>query len=361
MAKTRIQPVLEMKTKKAKKYVSTSRLFKNVGSRRPSVSGPRRRNSFEEQHAHRFVDKLGLYVSKKHAQTPDHPLAAAFSGSTYPTSVLVQAYVLTAAPECMGNSREHIQASSTAAIDAVHTSLTNRLATASAQPDSLIKAATAFKEEKLRPLGDEQLQFLTADGAAQGTASLGDRMQAFKKMVVREEKALALLGKEWADVQQEIVDFAKEVLGPNALEDFVKVSGSALGGQCGEQQKKLEQDVELDKKRLENEVEKVSQQAVQKMLAGEKVREPLWVVHYGWKPDRSSFTLGNGRFAEEAEEEYHVYVGGPVVGLLPGRRMLISLLARAYQNLPVNTCNLTIFCCKHRPILAATIGSHRFM
>lgn len=88
----------------------------------------------------------------------------------------------------------------------------------------------------------------------------------------REEKALAVLRKEWDEVQQEIENFAKETLGPDGLKHFRNSKEIAQGGQCGEQQKKLERDVELDRTRLEQETEKISQQAMQKMLAGEKVR-----------------------------------------------------------------------------------------
>lgn len=101
---------------------------------------------------------------------------------------------------------------------------------------------------------------------------LDDCMQSLKQAVIREEKALAMLWKEWVEVQQEIEDFAKEMLGPDGLKQFRHSKGSVLGGQCGEEQKKLEQDVELDRRRLEEELERASQQAVQKMLATEKVR-----------------------------------------------------------------------------------------
>lgn len=130
----------------------------------------------------------------------------------------------------------------------------------------------------LQPLDDDQLQFASADGVTKAKVLFGDCMQSFRKTVIREEKALAVLWKEWTEVQQELEDFAKEMLGPDGLKQFRNSAGNALGGQCGEQQKKLTEDVELDKKRLEEEVEKTTQQAMQKMLASEKVRCSLLLV-----------------------------------------------------------------------------------
>ena len=184
--------------------------------------------------------------------------------------------MLIIAPERIEHSREHIEANATTLIDSIHHSLTDRLASASAQPDKLISAGTALKEETFRPLGEDQLQFANADGVTK--ALLGDCMQSFKKVINHEEKALAVLWKEWVEVQQGLEDFAKEMLGPEGLKQFRNSKGSTVGGECGEQQEKLEQDVGFDRKRLEEELEKSSQQAVQKMLASEKVRWLLPVV-----------------------------------------------------------------------------------
>lgn len=142
----------------------------------------------------------------------------------------------------------------------------------------MIKASIALKEEKLRPLDGDQIEIASADGIATAKVLFGDCMQSFRETVTREEKALAALWKEWSEVQQELEEFAKEMLGPDGLTQVRNSEGSALGGQCGEQQKKLKQDVELDTTRLEEEIEKIGQQAMQKMLASEKVRYSLSIV-----------------------------------------------------------------------------------
>ena len=154
----------------------------------------------------------------------------------------------------------------------VHHSHTDRLASASAQLDKLIRAAIALKEEQFRPFSEEQLQFASADGTLKVKTLLGDCIQSFKKVVDDEEKALAVLWKEWTEVQLQTVEFAKEMLGPDGIMQFRKSKEIGLGGQCGEQRKRLEQEVELDRKRWEEEVERINQQAMQKLLANEKVK-----------------------------------------------------------------------------------------
>ncbi|KAI4129869.1 MAG: hypothetical protein LQ347_003615 [Umbilicaria vellea] len=251
MAKAKRQLIPETKTKNIKTYVSTSAIFKKSGSRQLIVPATKRESRYQAQYNHQSVNGIVPCSLKKHAKPPVHPLSTAFN-------------------ERIELSREHIHANAAALTESVHHSLADRLASASAQPDKLIKAGIALKEEMLQPLDDDQLQFASADGVTKAKVLFGDCMQSFRKTVIREEKALAVLWKEWTEVQQELEDFAKEMLGPDGLKQFRNSAGNALGGQCGEQQKKLTEDVELDKKRLEEEVEKTTQQAMQKMLASEK-------------------------------------------------------------------------------------------
>ncbi|SLM40631.1 hypothetical protein LPUS_11467 [Lasallia pustulata] len=269
VAKARSQLKPEKGTKKVKTYVSSSGIFKKIGSHRSIAPAPRRSLHPQEQNSHRSAHDLRPY-SKKQARPPAHLLATAFNGFAFPTPVVLLNSVLTVAPERIEQSREHIEATAIACTDSAHHSLTDRLASASAQPDKLIKAAIALKEEQFRPFGEEQLQFASADGTSKVKALLGDCIQSFKKVVDHEEKALAVLWKEWTEVQLQIEEFAKEMLGPDGIRQFRNSKESGLGGQCGAQQKTLEQDVELDRKGWEEEVEKINQQAMQKLLASEK-------------------------------------------------------------------------------------------
>lgn len=281
MAKAKRQLIPETKTKEIKTYVSTSAIFKKSGSRQPLVPATKQESRRQAQCNHGFANNTVPYSLKKHAKPPVHPLSTAFNGPNYPTCtpVIVQAYALTAIAERIERSREHIHANAAALTESVHHSLADRLASASAQPDKLIKAGIALKEEKLRPLDGDQLQIVSADGIAKAKVLFGDYMQSFRETVTREEKALAALWKERSEVQQELEEFAKEMLGPDGLTQVGNSEGSALGGQCGEQQKKLKEDVELDTKRLGEEIEKMGQQAMQKMLASEKVNIPCPLSH----------------------------------------------------------------------------------
>lgn len=107
MAKAKPQILPENKTKKVKTYVSTSGIFMKVGSHRSIVAAPRQKLRHHEQYNHRFADELVSYAPKKHVQTSDHPLAAAFRGSTYPASVVVLVQLLIPTRAHRAFSRTH--------------------------------------------------------------------------------------------------------------------------------------------------------------------------------------------------------------------------------------------------------------
>ena len=150
--------------------------------------------------------------------------------------------------------------------------LTARLASASAQSSSIVQEATVTNEELLRPLAKEQLQFKSHDGKPSGVASLGDRMKRFKKTVAFHEKEHTALWKEWTEVQQEILELGKEVLGPKGLEALLTHGVDEPEGYRGEAQVKMEDEVNAERARLAEEVEKMSKGFIEKMRADEKVR-----------------------------------------------------------------------------------------
>ena len=137
-----------------------------------------------------------------------------------------------------------------------------------------------------RSLDREKLQFEDSSGKPAGVATLGHRMKRFKSLLLTEEGELARLWKEWTDAQQAIIDFSKEVLGPNNLAD--------------EEQRRTDQ-IEAERLKFVEEIENMSKGAIEKMVASEKVRNLL----FGYISKLIYFLLlGNGHTLEETAEAF---------------------------------------------------------
>ena len=129
----------------------------------------------------------------------------------------------------------------------------------------------AAKGELIRPLAEERLQFTGKDGKPSGIVLLGDRMKRFEKVIMREEKELTGLWKEWAEVQDLIARAGVELLGSQAMDRLTQQQGEATTGTDIAESGNIAQEVEGEKQKLKQEIEAMSNGLIEKMYINEKV------------------------------------------------------------------------------------------
>jgi len=135
------------------------------------------------------------------------------------------------------------------------------------------------KDNLTRPLAMEKLQFTGKDGKPSGIVLLGDRMKRFKKVMVREEKELASLWMEWAEVQELIAGVGVELLGSQAIDALAQQSMEPMTGTDSAEWRKIAQEIEEIKEKLKREIETMSTGLIEKMSTGEKVCHYTILVH----------------------------------------------------------------------------------
>jgi len=125
-----------------------------------------------------------------------------------------------------------------------------------------------------KPLAQEILQFQGPDGKPTGTATLGDRMRTFKKRITKEEKELETLWKEWADIQQLIINLGVEMLGAEVVDAMGAQPLSMLGETSRSAENiKIAQEIKIEKGKLGQEIENMTGGLVERMYASEKDME----------------------------------------------------------------------------------------
>jgi len=135
-----------------------------------------------------------------------------------------------------------------------------------------VEEAMTTRDELTRPLAEEKLQFTGKDGKPSGMVLLGDRMKRFKKVILKEEKELTALWKEWADVQELIAGVGVELLGSQAMDLLAQQSGESTIGTDSAESRNIAQDIEGEKENLKQEIETMSNGLIEKMYMSEKVR-----------------------------------------------------------------------------------------
>lgn len=172
-------------------------------------------------------------------------------------------------PESISHSREHIKQQATSSLASIGHDLSSRVINVSKHFEEQLQAASEAGNKLLVPLQDEELKFKSHDGRSSGTVVLGDRMTNFRKLVAAEERTLESLRREWMDVQKEIMAIAGEMLGPKGLEEMM--NGRLQEGILTMEQEKMAEEVEGLKKGFLEEVERLSDEAVERVREGEKV------------------------------------------------------------------------------------------
>lgn len=108
-------------------------------------------------------------------------------------------------------------------------------------------------------------------------------MAQFKSIFAEEEKNIRMLENEWSEVNDSIVELAREALGPDVcLEELLRKAedenpATATSGEKvmelieSTHLKAVKEELEQERKMWEEEIEKISQASMAKMEACEKV------------------------------------------------------------------------------------------
>lgn len=140
-----------------------------------------------------------------------------------------------------------------------------------------------YEAKICRPFREDELQFTSEDGKTTGTMTIHERIAQFKSIVAEEEKNIRGLENEWREVNDSIVELAREALGPDVcLEDLLRKVQDENPGTTTSGKKVMEliesthlkavkEELEQERKIWEAEIEKISQASTAKMEACEKV------------------------------------------------------------------------------------------
>ncbi|MCJ1370059.1 hypothetical protein MMC20_001271, partial [Loxospora ochrophaea] len=208
-------------------------------------------------------------IAKTRHSSPEHELVTRFSGLSQDLLQRCLNLILINLDN-IENSRNCILENADTAIESVYNDFTKHLSASSSSSVTLLEEASRSREKICQPLEDEVLQFTTDDGKVAGTTTFGSRMRRFTKIVATEKEELERLWKEWTDIEQKILDFSAEVLGPEGIQMAVKRSAGETQAYISQEQKETAQTIETERLRLEAEVKKMSQESIDEMQASEK-------------------------------------------------------------------------------------------
>ena len=119
---------------------------------------------------------------------------------------------------------------------------------------------------------EEGIEYARRDGSQSSKTTLGVQMRRFEKIVAKEEKELESLWKQWALVQEELAKMAEEALGPEWAAILPLLSANDRQMIDDDDDEAFEKNIE----RLEALINTTSEQAVEKMVASEKVGRRTW-------------------------------------------------------------------------------------
>ena len=263
MAKTK--PDVQLQSKKS---VPTHAMFKKAG-----IESLRQEKTAQKKYATEKSTKAAKSTKKRKAkQLPEHPLAAAFSG-TVPTNFHIL-LLLTSSLDSIQQSREHIQNKASDEVDAAFFGVSQRLEESNDHFHHLEQDAIEVTEALQYPLQDQTLEWISKDGKQSGETVLGRRMKTFQKTVEAEEEALQRQLDEWVKVQDEIRRVALEVVGPEGLERMMAGNLDTTTFTSVEQ-REMTEEIEVEKKRFKEQIEQAGKVSMKAMKDNEKVSSTL--------------------------------------------------------------------------------------
>lgn len=171
--------------------------------------------------------------------------------------------------DCIAQSRQHIQDETDADLYTTSVCLLQRLADTSSDLCQLGEQAVQAHEAITRPLGSQVLDWSLNDGTRSGNAILGQRLKKFEKIIAAEEKEIEQQLGAWSEADAQIRQLAYDLVGQDGF-------GRVMAGQSTHsteerQQKELHKEVEVEKARLNMQIEKESKSSTKFMRESEKV------------------------------------------------------------------------------------------
>jgi hypothetical protein len=130
------------------------------------------------------------------------------------------------------------------------------------------------RKELLAPLEKDVVEtvFTHKDGTTTAEKfQIGERIESFKAAVESKEAEIKQLWREWEKVQEQIVDLGIEVLGPEVFKEGSVIVGTEKKGYRKEMEL-LDKEHETWLEDMQKEINRIGQEAIDKMTAAEKVR-----------------------------------------------------------------------------------------
>ncbi|KAI4278127.1 MAG: hypothetical protein LQ337_001271 [Flavoplaca oasis] len=173
-------------------------------------------------------------------------------------------------------SRQKIEQGTNARLDNVRDALiTQTLSSISEVRDRKQKVDNSCKDLE-RPIDDELLELTRKDGTAV-TMTLGKRMDAYRKLLKRENQNLNGLFEQWQEVSKEISSLITDLFGPEAAESILKGgTHTELPEFDSAEHRALMAEIQAEKEKAQAAAVAIGAKAVKLMKTGEKANSTLW-------------------------------------------------------------------------------------
>lgn len=174
--------------------------------------------------------------------------------------------------ENIEKSHDVIEKVSTEATESVTQALLQRFRHSKQNSAEQLDAHAEVDEILYLAPSEEGIEYARRDGSQSSKTTLGIQMRRFEKIVDKEEKELESLWKQWASVEEELAKIAEDALGPDwaTILPVLSANDRQMVGHGNDEA--FEKNIE----RLEDLIKTTSEQAMEKMVASEKVGRQTW-------------------------------------------------------------------------------------
>ncbi|KAL8901542.1 MAG: hypothetical protein Q9192_000486 [Flavoplaca navasiana] len=227
-------------------FASTSGIFKKLGADPKSKDGRQR--------------PLSATKPNKRRHRTEHPLSSIF----------------TVVADNVEESRQKIEHGTNARLNNVRDALiAQTLSSISEVRDRKQKVDNSCKDLE-RPIDDEVLELTRKDGTAV-TMTLGKRMDAYRKLLKRENQNLNGLFEQWQEVSKEINSLITDLFGPEGAESILKGgTHTELPEFDSVEHRALMAEMQAEQEKAQAAAVAIGAKAVKLMKTGEKANPTLW-------------------------------------------------------------------------------------
>ena len=170
-------------------------------------------------------------------------------------------------PENIEKSHDAIEKDSIEATESTTQALLQRFRHGEQKSAEQLDAYAKVDEVLYLAPSEEGIEYARRDGSQSSKTTLGVQMKRFEKIVAKEEKELESLWKQLASVEEELAKIAEDALGPRWATILPVLSANDPQMVDDGNDKAFEKNIE----RLEDLINSASEQAMEKMVASEKV------------------------------------------------------------------------------------------